>query len=59
MIPKLAVILEDDAESFVIKMWRMLVFEMKRWEIENAPEEEEQPEAEADGGFSLLGALMS
>lgn len=36
VVEKLAVILEDDAEAFVIKMWRMLIFEYMRWEIEQS-----------------------
>eukprot|EP00656_Telonema_subtile_P047768 TRINITY_DN5524_c0_g1_i1.p1 TRINITY_DN5524_c0_g1~~TRINITY_DN5524_c0_g1_i1.p1 ORF type:complete len:187 (+),score=74.47 TRINITY_DN5524_c0_g1_i1:96-656(+) len=51
-VDKLEMILEEDAPAFVLKMWRMLVFEFLRWEIENGPEEEEQE-------FSLLGALGS
>lgn len=56
MVPKLAAILEEEAETFVVKLWRMLVFEVQRYEVENAPEEEEEKEEE---GFSLLSALQS
>lgn len=36
VVDKLSMILEDEAEAFVVKLWRMLIFEYMRYEVESA-----------------------
>merc|ERR1712166_923167 len=57
VVEKLAVILEDDAEAFVIKMWRMLIFEYMRWEIEQSADDSKQEEEDEGETFSLMASL--